>query len=390
MTDNDKRPRTLIPALLMVVLALASAVGLLVMHGEDVATKKSVYGLLPLALVGTLAVAAFGAAIYFVIARKLYERGPGFGAYHHVVRVGVVLVVLVAGGLIARTMLVPETFGDFGHFRGAALEELANIREPLHQGAKVCQECHDDVFALHEKDVHKTVQCENCHGPAKRHVAFMRGEAPDDGTTQIEMPKTKELCLTCHRRLAARPTNFPQIQPEEHFDMVEVNEPSTPCFSCHSPHEPLFLDTKLADARRHPRIQRCRDCHDAGIDETAELPEHHQAVFRCDYCHTQLAKDFSKRPHSYLGCGVCHQYYSETEMAGRIVKHRDPRFCLLCHQDRPFVKAERKPVIAWPGHLEKVAPGPENAGKVCVDCHREAFHMPYSTQSTPAAGGVKP
>lgn len=390
MTEPNNKPRTLIPALLMLAVAGASAVGLLVMHNEDVATKKAVYGLLPLAIMGTLAIAALGLAVYFFIARGKLERGPGIGAYHHVVRIGLVLAVGLAAALVVRTMLVPATFGEFGHFRGAALEQQANLREPLHQGAESCRECHDDVSALHDKDVHKTVQCENCHGPAKDHVAFMRGDLPDDGTKRIEVPKTKELCLTCHRRLAARPTNFPQILPEEHFDLVEVSDPGTPCFSCHSPHEPLFLDKKLDDARLHPRIQRCRDCHSGEVDETAELPKRHPTVFRCDYCHGQVAKDFAKRPHSYLGCGVCHQYYSESETAGRIVKHRDPRFCLLCHEDRPFVKAERKPVIAWPAHLEKVAPGSENAGKVCVDCHRDAFHHAFVSPTNSAAGGATP
>ncbi|MCZ7583201.1 MAG: hypothetical protein M5R36_07610 [Deltaproteobacteria bacterium] len=192
------------------------------------------------------------------------------------------------------------------------------------------------------------------------------------------MPKSKELCLGCHRRLAARPATFPQIDPAEHYKVREVNDENTPCFSCHSPHTPLFLETPLDEARKHPIIYQCGNCHREAVDAAAPRPKQHPDVFDCGYCHNEIARDFETRAHAPLGCGTCHQFYVESETAGRIVKHSDPRFCLLCHEDRSFVTADNKPVILWPDHRDDVSEGPQDAAKVCADCHRDAFHLAFN------------
>ena len=47
--------------------------------------------------------------------------------------------------MVARAFLTPATFGEYGWYRGAALEELA-ARTPVYAGKKACDECHSDIL----------------------------------------------------------------------------------------------------------------------------------------------------------------------------------------------------------------------------------------------------
>ncbi|MFH1807525.1 MAG: hypothetical protein ABIJ09_02175 [Pseudomonadota bacterium] len=298
----------------------------------------------------------------------------GSGNRHVRIVFGVLTVVIVVVAT-ARWMAVPATYGEYGHFRGAAREVVMNDPQPLHQGQDKCGECHDDEAAVHAKDVHGTVQCETCHGPGGAHVAAQSGdEAIRKDGPPIRKPDGALDCLTCHRRLVARPAGFPQIDQTEHFAMLHVNKPETPCKSCHSPHEPLFVDGTVAGARLHPVINECVDCHKHAQDPRAERPAAHPVVFECSYCHGAIARDQATRTHKDFRCGVCHQAYPVSERAARVLKHRDPRFCLLCHSGAEFKDDKAPPAIAWPQHKVDMV-GEEAGDKVCVDCHREAFHL---------------
>src|SRR5689334_461638 len=78
---------------------------------------------------------------------------------------GIVIIYLVA-----RNLLTPPSFGQYGHFRGAALDEIA-ARAPVFAGKKACDECHSDVLQKLAKDKHKTLSCEACHGVSQEHAA---------------------------------------------------------------------------------------------------------------------------------------------------------------------------------------------------------------------------
>lgn len=297
--------------------------------------------------------------------------------YRHAVSVFVVLGVVVIAAAIARNLAIPDTFGEFGHYRGAA---PAQAREfPLrHVGADVCADCHDKQKSLHDKDAHSRVPCETCHGPGAEHVKA-EGDAP------MRRPTAKSDCLVCHQRLAARPGSFPQIDADVHFAFVGVKDPSTPCVSCHDPHEPLYMDRDVRTARLHPAIHRCRDCHQGTMAEGTVKPERHPVTFECNYCHPAIVADFAKRTHAHVACTTCHLYFRESEYAGRIIRDADPRFCLLCHRAAPFRSANAPKTIDWPSHRDKVASGPTDAKKGCVDCHRDRIH----TVGTPVRGAVK-
>jgi len=375
------KARDVLFAAVMLALSVAFLVVLFLFAYTDVATRRPEYDLAAFFVLGSLLVltTSLGVAALLKLRREA-ETGLSktLESYRHLWRLGGVLVVGIGAAVIFKFLLVPDSYGAYGYYRGDALAEQRDVRPPLYQGKAACEDCHDTILAAHEKDVHRTIQCETCHGPGARHIAVQSGEAEAKaGEKTILMPREQETCLSCHRRMAARPSSFPQIDLEQHYAVREVGDKTTSCSACHNPHEPLFLDVELSKARRHPMIAQCESCHRAPVDTAAERPETHPALFTCDYCHPTLAADYADRAHGSLGCRTCHQFYVESETAGRIVKHRDPLFCLLCHQKRPFVACDEKPCIEWPAHRDEVSQGPEDKEKVCADCHREAFHLAF-------------
>jgi hypothetical protein len=136
-------------------------------------------------------------------------------------RLLIITVVVGATYAVARFLLTPDTFGQYGHFRGAALEESAR-RTPLYAGAKACDECHSDTSEVLVKAPHKLISCEACHGPSSAHV-----RNPELTTIKL----TDESCLRCHVADPARPQKHKQVTRLEHY-------PPDGCTECHWPHEP--------------------------------------------------------------------------------------------------------------------------------------------------------
>jgi hypothetical protein len=282
--------------------------------------------------------------------------------------------------------LRPEGYGVLGGYRAGSLQEIAD-QEPVHQGQGVCAECHRDIHDLHEKDIHFDVECEDCHGPGRDHVVARR-TVPDPGPDAVGvMPKeyTLEGCLYCHRRLAARPRDFPQVDPVEHYAFLGVTEPSTRCVECHSPHEPIFLLSRVRDARIHPIISECTHCHEKTPQGDHRAVEGHPVIFTCRDCHPAVVEDFEARDHASLRCTACHLFHRENESAGRIMKNGNRRFCLLCHESRPFKDPETMPRIDVASHLGQAAEllelpreTLESDRSACLRCHRRNVHGPRS------------
>ncbi|MBI4871640.1 MAG: hypothetical protein HY814_08730 [Candidatus Riflebacteria bacterium] len=300
----------------------------------------------------------------------------------HVARLITVALIVLAGACGARSVLVPATYGQYGHWRGASAVAARRVYPPSYQGEAVCGTCHKAHADQKRKDLHGKVECETCHGRGDAHVAAQRAKAsaPASGATSaaaakasLFVPHTKDPCLWCHRRLAARPSVFPQIDPREHYAGLGVKDPDLACSRCHNPHEPLFLDRPLHEARLHPVIQQCRDCHGTPPPAGKARPEDHPVVFECNHCHSEVAADHAKKDHAKLDCGKCHIFHRESAEAGRIVKSRDPRFCLLCHRKNDFRGPGAPPLIAWPDHAEEMG-GERDEKQACVSCHLDRLH----------------
>jgi hypothetical protein len=137
-----------------------------------------------------------------------------------IVRLVLLTVAIVGSYLIARYFMTPPSFGQYGWYRGAALEEIAS-HTPVYAGKRACDECHSDVLEKLAKGEHKTLSCEACHGVSQDHA-----ENPD----VLPMKLTGNHCIRCHEESPSRPAWFKQIVVKEHY--------SGKCSECHSPHQP--------------------------------------------------------------------------------------------------------------------------------------------------------
>ena len=142
----------------------------------------------------------------------------------HLFRLAGVFAALLVVFLVARAILIPTSFGVYGHYRAAALEEV-RARGITFAGRTACLDCHEEIDTLKKTGKHAALGCEACHGPQQAH-------AIDAGSVVPQKPDAKTLCLVCHMENLAKPKGFPQIDPKEHAG-------DDSCVTCHNPHHPL-------------------------------------------------------------------------------------------------------------------------------------------------------
>jgi len=224
-----------------------------------------------------------------------------------------VFSLVVGGLLVMRGRLIPETFGDVGHYRAAAVDSIA-ARPIKYAGHSACADCHDVVAEKRLSGNHRGVTCETCHGPAAAHV---------DGPMDVKptVPDTRQFCVTCHAYDRSRPTGFPQIDPAAH------NYPQA-CRDCHDPHAPV------------PPVvpQECSACH-ARISHQKAVSHHTRLA--CTTCHEADERHKANpravrptKPTSRAVCGNCHA--SAAKRAEQIPQidlqsHGGPALCWQCH-----------------------------------------------------------
>lgn len=229
------------------------------------------------------------------------------------VRLAILFVIL--GGLLitARHYLIPETFGDIGHYRAAAID--LNASRPLaYAGREECETCHSDKVLMHDQGNHRTVSCEVCHDAAAAHV---------ENPTEVKPPAPRDrgYCPLCHGYNASRPTGFPQIDPVSH-------NPVLACINCHNPHAPV-----------PPRVpQECAACH-GEIAKTKAFSKH--AMLGCTQCHEvkqqhKVTPTASKptKPQTRDACGRCHS--TEADSGPQVLRvdlatHWSRYVCWQCH-----------------------------------------------------------
>lgn len=153
----------------------------------------------------------------------------------HLIRV----VLVFAAGLIlfltVRTFAVPHSFGQYGHYRADAMNDIA-ARPISFAGHDACVMCHQDVYDLKKTGKHANVACEACHGALAVH-------ADDPSKLTPQRPDTAVLCARCHEANAAKPKSFPQVVTKEHSGGMACN-------TCHVPHKPsIESDTTAAAAK---------------------------------------------------------------------------------------------------------------------------------------------
>ncbi len=231
------------------------------------------------------------------------------------IKILIVIFTLMIGGLIAaRHVMVPETFGDLGHYRAASVDSIAAL--PIrYAGERACIECHDDIGEVKTVSHHKGVSCEVCHGAAAIHA--------DDPDELPEVKKQRTLCSICHNYNPSRPTGFPQIDPAIHY-------PIKACITCHNPHEP--------EPEPSENSVECSACH--GEIARTKLVSHH-AQIECTRCH-ETSEEHKIRPRSVRPgkpetrqvCGACHSKLSSElqEITHIDMDTHEPQYvCWQCH-----------------------------------------------------------
>jgi hypothetical protein len=149
-----------------------------------------------------------------------------------ILRLVLLTVAIVGSYFVARAFLTPQTFGEYGWYRGAAMEEVAS-RTPVFAGKKACDECHSDVLQKLEKFEHKNLSCEACHGVSQLHVDNPNIPAGKETAGEESSEKVKlagSHCTRCHEANPSRPKWFKQIVVKDHY--------SGKCIECHLPHQP--------------------------------------------------------------------------------------------------------------------------------------------------------
>ncbi len=149
--------------------------------------------------------------------RSLFQDGQ------HLLRVAGLFAAGILLFLLMRGILVPESFGRYGHYRAGALAD--NRQRPMaFAGRAACLDCHSDVPEEQKGSRHERISCESCHGPLAAHAA-------DPEKAKAVKPDPRTLCVQCHLVRVGRPAGFPQIDPQKHYD-------GGACQSCHKPHHP--------------------------------------------------------------------------------------------------------------------------------------------------------
>ena len=120
--------------------------------------------------------------------------------------------------------LTPDSWNEYGFYRGKALEEIAD-QTPRYMQKETCAMCHDSIAEFKNQGRHISLQCEICHGEGHQHV-------DDPEANQMEINGDMSLCLRCHLINPARPEDvIKQIDPVEHGEGED-------CITCHNPHQP--------------------------------------------------------------------------------------------------------------------------------------------------------
>ena len=71
--------------------------------------------------------------------------------------------------------------------------------------------------------------CEICHAPLGAHILA------DGSVVKPPIDRSFTLCARCHRKMAARPAKFPQVDLDQH---VSGPVEGKVCLECHDPHSP--------------------------------------------------------------------------------------------------------------------------------------------------------
>jgi len=164
------------------------------------------------------------------------------------------LIGVAAVGLqVARSRMVPPSFGEYGPYRARALDAY-DAQAVVWQTDAVCLKCHVDIGEERAEAAHNVVRCWHCHGVGREHVAQaleakrnpespIRPAEEWDGNfvTDVDLfiTQDRKTCVVCHEAVVGMPEAFQKIDVAAHLKENEAGEPNSRsvCFECHGGHD---------------------------------------------------------------------------------------------------------------------------------------------------------
>jgi DmsE family decaheme c-type cytochrome len=229
---------------------------------------------------------------------------------------------------------------------------------------QLCMTCHETYVKTFAHNVHRAQKCEDCHGPASRHVTT-RGKEPGLilNFKKLKKAEASEVCLKCHEQN--------QCEPDASWRTSTHAHSGVSCTDCHTAHYNLPPGTPKYDpalAGLPPEAQQVAYVQKEAFIEEETSPVIDQASIRaasnhlgaitpqiCYRCHSSM-EQFEKlaHPHQMLGsngfsCDTCHDPH------GKIRQETRTDLCLQCHKDAP--------TMAWHSSTHSLN------GVACTDCH---------------------
>jgi hypothetical protein len=189
----------------------------------------------------------------------------------HLVRAGALLLaVLIVVFVVPRAMPIPTFLEDYGFYPKNSeknAEEWSGL--PIqYADSSICNDCHQDKRGIWEKSEHRTVSCETCHGPGQPHM---------DKRASLTVDTSREFCGLCHARVLARPSDFPQVDLDEHAGQAA-------CITCHNPHDPQVATLPKIPHALEGRSD-CLLCHNTGGIEPFPQDHEERSQDTCLNCH---------------------------------------------------------------------------------------------------------
>ena len=313
----------------------------------------------------------------------------------HVIWVALILAVSAAVALIVRAQLIPETFGLYGRYRGASVQEIMDT--PVkYVGVETCKSagCHEEEWKEWRESVHKNVACENCHGPGVEHS---RPDADPENRPKIFgtkdlMAKSHDLCLSCHAKTPGRPDTFPQVEFAEHIVRYDISKtdageeagdstvPAQEDRSGQAPSEEIPPAAGDVAVKPLPEEYSCMFCH--GPEGTLADDEETKNMIITE-------EDLAADVHWQKGL-QCHDCHGGSPTLDEFEDHRNddsfrplaspseiPEFCGHCHSNMeymskydPSARADQVTKYWDSSHGLRLKSQPDDAGvATCVSCH---------------------
>jgi hypothetical protein len=142
------------------------------------------------------------------------------------VRVGLLLIFVLVIFATVMQASIPDSFGQYGRYRGDSIQENVNVQVSFAEGTGACTKCHDNIVTELNSAQHAKIDCQTCHGPGENHKNNPKGFS-------LKINGDKNLCASCHSTIAGRlDKEIVTVNPVMHSGGVI-------CTMCHNPHQPL-------------------------------------------------------------------------------------------------------------------------------------------------------